>query len=197
MALEWKSSEDRLADKLKSEIRVLVIELEHADWKKIPQFWLLGSKLAAIEADLDEKIVLAKGSNYYYRSIRIFKHFSTLERAKAYPGSLRQVLQEARKGIMSRGVSPVRYPAAAKNKSAAWWKISGGGLPAATANNCWNLSNCWPTNCDGICNAAVAELTVVRSFSPWSWEAVLGRSLCLANASRAGQSPSVPKGKTP
>jgi hypothetical protein len=108
MASGWKSNEDRLNDQLRVEIRTLVSGLEHADSAKTPQFWLLGCKLSEIEAALDEKIALAGGSNHYYRSLRIFKHFQTLERAEAYRGSLRQALKEAQKGIQGRDTVPIR-----------------------------------------------------------------------------------------
>ncbi len=114
MVAGWKSDDDRAKGRLKSEIRTLVSELEHADSAKIRQLWRLGCKLSQIEAALDEKTALAGGSNYYYRSLRIFKHFRTLALAKAYRGSLRQALKEAQEGIQGRGAVAIRYPQAAK-----------------------------------------------------------------------------------
>jgi hypothetical protein len=126
MTSAWKSGEDRLNDQLKAEIRILVGELEHADSAIIPRYWVLGCKLTEIEAEPDEKIELVGGSNYYYRSLRIFKYFPTLAKAKVYRGSLRQVLKEARKGIKGRGAVPIRYPAAAKQirrlVENLWWR---------------------------------------------------------------------------
>jgi hypothetical protein len=118
MASEWKSAEERENDRLKAKVRLLVADLEKADSAKIPKMWEMGETLVAIEGTDEEKFLVAKGSNNYYRSIRLFRYFPTLDHAKAFRGTLKRALEAAEKGIKSRGARAIRFPEAAKRVEA-------------------------------------------------------------------------------
>jgi len=114
---------------LKAEIVALVAAIEAADLGHdallIPQYWELGRKLERFEGDLETKSALAKGQSRYYRARRIHRQFSTMAKARAFRGSLRDLL-----GVMKKGIKG-RYPTPAKIKAARALIKAAGNIRAA------------------------------------------------------------------
>jgi hypothetical protein len=101
---------------LKAEIATLVAEIAKADSEHganvVPRYWELGQKLACVSGRLPQKYALAKGKSQYYRARRINRHFFSLARARAYKGSLSDLLISLKKGIKGRRATPANEKAA-------------------------------------------------------------------------------------
>jgi hypothetical protein len=118
MASEWKSEAEVRNDRHEFQIRMLIARIERAsekaDYQRIPDLWELGTLLTGWDAEIECKMAIAKRRDDYYRSIQVSKYFLTLDQAKAYQGSLRQLLKASRKGIEGREVTAVRFDEATK-----------------------------------------------------------------------------------
>lgn len=108
---KWSTNES-----LKAEIVALVAAIESDDSEHgaqtIPRYWQLGGKLARFEGELEQKYELAKGQPRYYRARRINRYFSSLARARAFQGFLRDLMEVMKKGIKGRQAIPDKVKAA-------------------------------------------------------------------------------------
>ena len=87
-------------------------EREH-DARVIPRYWLMGRQLRELEGSRQEKIALV-GKTPFERARRIKRYFATLADAKAYPGSLRMLLDALKKpGRQGRAAPTVEKKARA------------------------------------------------------------------------------------
>ena len=89
--------EKKQEDALKAKIRALVAEIKRAysehGAQVIPRYWELGSWLALLnDTTSKEKYDLAGGTYPYYVARQIVKRFSSLEEARAFKGSLNNLV---------------------------------------------------------------------------------------------------------
>ena len=94
---------------------------------KVSAWWELGEALVSLDCLLPQKYRLAHGHSNYNQAYNIYYRFPSLDRARAYKGSLNSLLRSLRKGIKGReAATPIEKAARALIKAA-------GGDPYAAA----------------------------------------------------------------
>ncbi len=86
---------------------------------KVPAWWELGEALVSLDCLLQQKYRLAHGSSNYNQAFNIYCRFPSLDRARAYKGSLNSLLRSMRNGIKGREpATPIEKAARALIKAA-------------------------------------------------------------------------------
>jgi len=126
--LDVQSKDEK--DEAVARIVALVAKIENDARRqpsKVPAWWELGQALVNLDCLLPKKYHLAHGHSNYNQAYNIYYRFPSLDRAKAFKGSLNSLLRSLRKGIKGReAATPIEKAARALIKAA-------GGDPYAAA----------------------------------------------------------------
>ena len=167
-----KSFTKEEAVKLEKDAKEVAAQIEEAEklTSVVPLYFTLGSIFAKLQSSpvwcenhkKEKRWEISCGRNRWSRSIRIFKHFKTAEKAKAYRGSLRDLDQK----LKTRTNKP-NVPLTAERKAKRAAKFIQSALELVSVKSALaSILEAKPEEAREWILTAYAELTAVTSVTP-------------------------------